>query len=56
MSCICKTACFLANYAPHSLQAGRKTSIILERSSSLGTKSRLKLWTQASANQRPSCR
>ena len=27
--CICKTACFLANYAPHSLQAGRKMSIIL---------------------------
>ena len=39
MSCICKTACFLANYAPHSLQAGRKTSIVLEWSSSLGTKS-----------------
>ena len=24
VSCICKTACFLANYAPHSLQPGRK--------------------------------
>ena len=39
MSCICKTACFLANYAPHSLQAGRKTGIVLERSGLLGTKS-----------------
>ena len=54
MSCICKTACFLANYAPHSLQAGRKMSIVLEWSGSLGMKSGLKPWTQASANQRPS--
>ena len=29
VSCTCKTACFLANYAPHSLQAGRKMGIIL---------------------------
>ena len=39
MSCICKTACFLANYAPHSLQAGRKMGIVLERSGLLRTKS-----------------
>ena len=27
MSCISKTACFLANYAPHSLWAGRKMEL-----------------------------
>ena len=62
VSCICKTACFLANYAPHSLQAGKKMEpydskqiSFTKRSEQLGTKTRLKLWIQASANQRPSC-
>ena len=62
MSCIHKTACFLANYAPHSLQAGRKMEphgskrvSFSEWSELLRTKTGLKPWIQASANQRPSC-
>ena len=54
MSCLSKTTCFLANYTPHSLQAGRKWVSFFERSGLLGTKSGLKPRAWASANQRPS--
>ena len=61
MSCISKTTCFLANYAPHSLRAGRKMEPYGSKrisfskwSERLKTNTGLKPRTQASANQRPS--